>query len=90
MHINFFRQGCSIHQLRKTQEESRQLDHWFRNGKHFNDPPVPIGLRRLGLLYNPIFGKNNKKLLIDPPYDNLKKVRSLSKMQCLKSAIFFF
>ena len=38
MHKNFFWQACSIHQLRKSQEESRQLDHWFRNGKHFNDP----------------------------------------------------
>ena len=49
VHIIFFRQACSIHQLRKSQEESRQLDHWFRNGKYFNDPrakktPVPIGL----------------------------------------------
>ena len=56
MHIIFFRQACSIHQLRKSQEESRQLDYWFRNGMHFNDlrakktPPVPKGLNLAGIL----------------------------------------
>ena len=63
VHVNFFRQTCSIHQLRKSQEESRQLDHWFEMVSILmtcgqKRPLVPIELRALDLIVQPLDGES--------------------------------